>query len=47
MDIPAKLVKKVSKKSGSEYVCVELTLAPNYKKTIFLDAAELALLGQK
>lgn len=47
MDIPAKLVKKVSKKTGSEYVCIELTLASNYKKTIFLDAAEMALLQSK
>ncbi len=45
MEIPAKLVKKVSEKSGKEYMCVELTLAPNYTKKIFLDTAELALLA--
>ncbi len=39
----AELVQKTSK-NGVPYVCVELTLAPDYTKTVFLTKAELALI---
>lgn len=39
----AELVQKTSK-TGSSYICVELTLAPDYKKMVFLTKAELALI---
>lgn len=39
----AELVQKTSK-NGVPYVCVELTLSPDYKKVVFLTNAELALL---
>lgn len=39
----AELVQKTSK-NGKPYICVELTLAPDYKKMVFLTKAELALL---
>lgn len=43
MNVTCKLVKKVSK-NGKEYTCLEIQLAPNYVKTVFLDKAEIALL---
>lgn len=39
----AELVQKTSK-NGVPYVCIELTLAPDYKKLVFLTKAELSLL---
>lgn len=43
MNIKCELVEKISK-NGKEYTCLEITLAPDYVKTVFLDKAELALL---
>ncbi len=37
------LVEKVSKKTGKKYYCLEIEIIPNYKKYVFLDSAELAL----
>lgn len=36
------LAKKISKK-GNEYYVLEISLTPTYKKTVFLDAAEVEL----
>ena len=33
-------VERVSKKSGNEYICLEITFPSGYKKTVFLDKAE-------
>lgn len=42
MVITAELVNKVSK-NGKSYVCVELYLTDNVKKTVFLTDAEVEL----
>ena len=44
MNLTAKLVEKVSEKSGKKYVCIEVQLTPTYTKTIFLDKAEVELI---
>ena len=44
MDVKATLVEKTSK-SGNLYKCLEIELTPTYKKTVFLDKAELELLA--
>lgn len=36
--------KRISQKSGKEYECLVLHLAPNYDKVVFLDKAEKVLL---
>lgn len=36
------LVEKVSK-NGNKYFVLEITLTPTYKKTVFLDTAEVEL----
>lgn len=41
--IEAEIKKGVGKKSGKEYVVVEIQLTPDYKKLVFLDLAETAL----
>lgn len=46
MNVTAKFVEKTSKK-GNNYKCIEIELAPNYKKIVFLTSAELALLESK
>lgn len=33
----------VSQKTGKEYMMIEIELAPDYKKVVFLDSAEVAL----
>ena len=43
MEIQARAVTRVSKK-GDEYTAIELTIG-DYKKLVFLSAAELALLN--
>lgn len=43
MDIRAQLVTRTSK-SGKEYQCLEIYITDDYKKVVFLDKAELALL---
>lgn len=43
MDIRAQLVTRTSK-SGKEYQCLEIYITDGYKKVVFLDKAELALL---
>lgn len=35
-----KAVYKTSKKTGKEYVCLEITFPNGYKKIVFLDKAE-------
>lgn len=35
--------KGVSKKSGKEYIALEIEITPDYKKVVFLDPAEIAL----
>lgn len=35
-----KAVNKTSKKTGKEYVCLEITFPNGYKKIVFLDKAE-------
>lgn len=35
-----KVIKKLSKKSGNEYVALEITFPNGYKKIVFLDKAE-------
>ena len=42
MDIRAELVTRTSK-TGKEYQCLELYLSDDYKKAVFLDRAEIAL----
>lgn len=42
MEIRAELVERTSK-SGRRYQCLELYLTDDYKKVVFLDKAELAL----
>lgn len=37
------LVEKISQK-GNKYVCLEITLTPTYKKTVFLEQAEIELI---
>lgn len=39
----AKIKKGVSKKSGKEYIALEIEITPDYKKVVFLDPAEIAL----
>lgn len=39
----AKLRTGVSQKTGKEYMMIEIQLAPDYKKVVFLDNAEVAL----
>ena len=43
MNIKAELVQRLSKK-GTPYVAIEVTIAPNIKKLVFLTNAELELL---
>lgn len=43
MNVNCKLVEKTSK-NGKAYKCLEITLAPGYVKTVFLDKAEIMLL---
>lgn len=35
-----KPIVKTSKKTGAEYVCLEITFPTGYKKIVFLDRAE-------
>lgn len=44
MKLDAKLVTKVSKKTGNEYTALELDLGMGIKKLVFLNAAEMAIL---
>lgn len=43
MKLNAELVEKVSK-NGKSYVCIEISLTSNVKKTVFLEEAELELI---
>lgn len=43
VEISATIKSGVSKKTNKEYIMVEIPLAPNYKKFVFLDPAEQAL----
>ncbi len=42
MNVNAVFVEKTSK-AGKSYQCIEIELAPGYKKMVFLTQAELAL----
>lgn len=35
--------KGVGKSSGKEYIAIEIEITPDYKKVVFLDPAETAL----
>ena len=35
--------KGIGKKSGKEYIAIEIEITPDYKKVVFLDSAEVAL----
>lgn len=35
--------KGVGKNSGKEYIAIEIEITPDYKKVVFLDPAETAL----
>lgn len=39
----AELKTGVSQRTGKEYMMIEIHLAEDYKKVVFLDSAELAL----
>lgn len=41
--IKAELKKGVGKKSGKEYIAIEIEITPDYKKVVFLDPAETCL----
>lgn len=43
MNVKCQLVEKVSQK-GNKYLCLEISLTDNYKKTVFLDNAEIELI---
>lgn len=43
MEVKATLEEKVSK-NGNPYTCIVVYLTDNYKKTVFLDQAEIELL---
>lgn len=40
----AELRKGVSQKTGKEYFVIEIELSKDYKKVVFLDNAEVALI---
>lgn len=42
-EIKAILKKVQSKKNGQEYIIIEIPISNDYKKTVFLDPAEKAL----
>lgn len=43
MKVKCTLVEKTSK-NGKTYTCLEIQIAPDYVKTVFLEKAELLLL---
>ena len=47
MDIKGRLEKRVSKKSGNEYVVLMLKFPNGYEKQVFLEQAELYMLDTK
>lgn len=42
-EVKCTLTTGISKKTGKEYVRVEVWITPEYKKVVFLDGAEQAL----
>lgn len=42
-EVNAKIIKGIGKKSGKEYVRVEIPITPDYTKVVFLDDVERAL----
>lgn len=44
MVLDAKLVEKVSTKTGKNYLVIEIKITDTYVKQVFLDNAELELL---
>ena len=47
MNLIGNLEKKVSKKTGNEYIVLVITFPNGYEKTIFLEEAELYMLTNK
>lgn len=43
MEIKSTIKKGTSKKTGKEYICIEIQITDDYKKVVFLDPAETAL----
>lgn len=43
METNAKIVKGVGKKSGKEYIKIEIPITDDYVKVVFLDRVEKAL----
>lgn len=41
--ITAELKRGVGKKSGNEYYAIEIDITPTYKKVVYLDDCETAL----
>lgn len=39
MKVNAEIKKGIGKKSGKEYVCIEITFPNGYKKVVFPDSA--------
>lgn len=39
MELKSKLVKRVSKKSGKEFICIEIEFPNGYKKLVFADSS--------
>lgn len=44
MKLEAKLVTKVSKKTGNEYTALQLDLGMGITKLVFLNSAEMAII---
>lgn len=44
MKLNCEVVEKVSAKTQKKYVCLEVTLAPDVKKIVYLTDVELALI---
>lgn len=42
-NIKAEIKKGTSKKTNKEYICIEIEITEDYKKVVFLDPAETAL----
>lgn len=42
--LKTEIKKGTSKKSGKEYIALEIEITPDYKKVVFFDKAEQALI---
>lgn len=43
IELPCRIEKRVSEKTGNDYIVVVIQLTPTYEKKVFLDAAEIEL----